>query len=82
MDCLNCGNYATKVYVNDEGTPCFLCASCADAWELGHWYGQNYPETALARIDEYCGAEDTDPASPSITSCPNPSTNPCHEHHS
>ena len=61
MDCLNCGNYATKVYVNDEGVPCFLCASCADAWELGYWYGQNHPETFLARIDEYDDAENLIP---------------------
>ena len=76
MDCLNCGNYATKVYVSDEGTPCFLCASCADAWELGHWYGQNHPESALARIDEYCGAEDTVPSEPFNNQLPQPLNQP------
>jgi hypothetical protein len=64
MECLNCGNYVTKVYVNDKGTLCFLCASCADAWELGHWYGQNQPEITLARIEESNETDDTDPDEP------------------
>ena len=60
MDCLNCGNYATRVYVNDEGTSCFLCPSCADAWELGYWYGQNHPESYIDKLDPYA-VEEADP---------------------
>ncbi len=78
MDCLNCGNYATKFYVSDDGTPCFLCTSCADAWELGYWYGQNHPETYIDRVAPDYGAEETPHDEPLPD---NRSQNSCHDHH-
>ena len=64
--CWNCEAEATHVYCNHRKERRYLCTTCADAFEIGYYYGQEGGETP-APIDDWEDDDAAEQLQPTVT---------------